>query len=87
MNIAFWKWWTSFVLILASLAMGEYYLELSHYLLVADSTKISLGILLLFLLNSLYVGYLSYIVQFEEDPWFGINTSLLSFILYSFPMQ
>ena len=59
----FWKWWTSIVLVGASVFAGSYYLNIVSFVLENDPTYITVGIAVLFVLTTLWIGLLSWRVQ------------------------
>ena len=56
----FWKWWTSIVLVGASIFAGSYYLNIVRFVLENDPTYITVGIAILFVLTTLWIGLLSW---------------------------
>lgn len=65
--MAFWKWWTVFVLTIFLAAFTEAYVGISHYLFVVDVTYLSLFIIALFLLCNGFISYFSFLIQFYEQ--------------------
>lgn len=63
--MVFWKWWTTIVIIAVMAAILEYYIGASSFIWERDTTKISVGILGIFTMISLIVGYHSYQIQFK----------------------
>jgi len=59
----FWKWWTSIVLVGASVFAGSYYLNIVSFVLENDPTYITVGIAALFVITTLWIGTLSWRVQ------------------------
>lgn len=62
----FWKWWTTIVLTIVLMSIAEYYITISEYLLEKDSTRISLIILAILIVCSLYIGRQAYKLQFNS---------------------
>ena len=59
----FWKWWTSIVLVGASVFAGSYYLNIVSFVLENDPTYITVGIAALFVITTLWIGTLSWRVK------------------------
>jgi hypothetical protein len=87
----FWKVWTIFVGITAGL-LAAYQYGYVGYVLENDATRISVGVLVLFLACSVWIGWLSYRHPAEEAPnwlWFisdacmslGMVGTLLGFLI------
>ena len=62
----FWKWWSTVLVCITIFLTANYFAGISDYLLVADKSKISLGILIVTTICSLSIGYLAYKVQFAQ---------------------
>lgn len=84
--MAFWKWWTVFVLTVFLAAFAEFQVGISHYLLTVDVTYLSVFILLMFLLCNGFISYFSFLVQFYSTkiseqslkPLWFISDAMLS---------
>lgn len=64
--MVFWKWWTTIVVCIVLLVIAETNISISNYLLVLDSTKISLIILTILVACSAFIGYKAYKKQFRQ---------------------
>ena len=64
--MVFWKWWTTIVVCIVLLVIAETNISISNYLLVLDSTKISLIILTILVACSAFIGYKAYKKQFRH---------------------
>ena len=64
--MTFWKWWTTIVVCVVIASIGEYFITISNYLFVQDSTKISLVILTILSVCSIWIGYNAYQLQFKN---------------------
>ena len=62
----FWKWWTTVVILTVFAGTLEYYIGATSFIWEKDPTKISLGILSIFSMVTLMVGYYSYQIQFKN---------------------
>ena len=83
--MVFWKWWTTIVVCVVIASIGEYFITISNYLFVQDSTKISLVILTILSVCSIWIGYNAYQLQFKnkeikqksmEPIWFASDAVL-----------
>jgi len=63
--MAFWKWWTVFVLTVIGIIILDGKADLPHYLFVIDVTYLSFIILTTFTCCTLLIGYYNYCVQFK----------------------
>ena len=83
--MVFWKWWTTIVVSVVFVTIAEHYINISNFLFVQDSTKISLVILTILIACSIYIGYFAYRLQFKnkkthpkniEPIWFASDAVL-----------
>ena len=64
--MAFWKWWTVFVLTFFAAAYAQITVGVFNYLIEMDVSRLSLVSICLFLFANGYVSYYSYQVQFYK---------------------
>tara|TARA_B100000780_G_C21074651_1_gene432583 strand:- start:157 stop:624 length:468 start_codon:yes stop_codon:yes gene_type:complete len=64
--MVFWKWWTTIVIVALMASILEYYIGASSFIWERDSTKISVLILGIFTVVSMFIGYYSYQIQFKS---------------------
>ena len=55
--MAYWKWWTVFVLTITALVISKQVVDLKYYLIDLDITHLSLVIIAIFTCTSLVIGY------------------------------
>lgn len=63
--MAFWKWWTTFVLICIAIAAAERTHNISEYFFL-DITYISYIIVIAFLICNAFLSYYSFVIQFYK---------------------
>lgn len=84
--MVFWKWWSFIILSIAVFFISNEYVNITNYILVLDKSKISMGISLLTIAASAYIGLLAYRLQFRQEkihdttiqPLWFISDTLLS---------
>lgn len=82
----FWRWWTFVVLIVVAAIAAQINYDIIGFILKNDPTHITVGIITLFSISSLYVGYLNYLKQFKHhypeehttNPMWFIADTLMS---------
>jgi hypothetical protein len=65
--MAFWKFWTIFVLTAVGMVILHKSINLEYYLIQLDITHLSLVILGIFFCTNIAIGYYSYLVQFQQQ--------------------
>lgn len=66
--MAFWKWWTLFVLVCVSAIFMHSAYDIGGQIMEKDPTRISLLIIAILAICTFYIGYLNYRIQFKKDP-------------------
>lgn len=65
--MAFWKWWTTFVLVVFGLVYAHTEVNLFYYLFELDITRLSAFIIIIFLACNIYLSYLTFMSQFYRE--------------------
>ena len=64
--MAFWKWWTTIIIVGTLLGIAEAYVGVSTFIFELDTTRLSLLIISITVLCSLVMGYYAYKIQFQK---------------------
>lgn len=83
--MAFWKWWTLFVLACVSAILLHSTYDIGGQIIEKDPTRISLLIIAIIVYFTCYIGYCNYKIQFKKEviskrnfefPWFATEAVL-----------
>ena len=80
MDLKFWKWWTVVNVGIWGLALGEWYYNLSGFLLASDSTYLTFLIIVIGLLFSVFVifNYKKIVSKKNNNVYWFVSDSVLS---------
>lgn len=65
--MAFWKWWTSFVLIGVLTGVAQFSFNIIDFIKQNDPTYITIAVIIISLITTLIIGYRAYLLQFKNE--------------------